>query len=503
VNADAGLNRGAAGSRTPRESWSVGVAFSLPLFEGFAPTAEVQAQRAFLEASRFDETATRQRIEGEVWDAYLFEDESASRLDNARALFDAARENLEAAQESYRLGLGSMIALVDARTAFTDAERILIQAQYDRRHRPGDPGSGSGLRLLQGESSMTGKAWLGVGALLVLAVAGWFTLRPTGDRDQQTQEVHTVGRRDISATVMAMGVVRPMVGAEVKVGSRVSGVVTRLRANIGDHVRAGEVIAEIDDAEFRARLVQSEASLARARAEAELAEVNLERLETMVEREFVSRQQVDVAESALQVALAQEKLAEANLESARIQLSYTRITAPVSGVVASVATQEGETVAASFAAPTFVNIIDLDRLEVQAYVDETDIGRIQEGQAARFSVDSYPAEEFEGVVTAIYPKAVIQDNVVNYVVTVEITDRKDRTLRPEMTAAVTIVLEPRADVLAVPAVAVGRDRAERFVTVMENGMPVRRTVRVGWTQGGWTEITDGLAEGERVLLPQR
>lgn len=350
---------------------------------------------------------------------------------------------------------------------------------------------------------MTGKAWIGVGALLVLAVAGWFTLRPTGDRDQQTQEVHTVGRRDISATVMAMGVVRPMVGAEVKVGSRVSGVVTRLRANIGDHVRAGEVIAEIDDAEFRARLVQSEASLARARAEAELAKVNLERLETMVEREFVSRQQVDVAESALQVALAQEKLAEANLESARIQLSYTRITAPVSGVVASVATQEGETVAASFAAPTFVNIIDLDRLEVQAYVDETDIGRIQEGQAARFSVDSYPAEEFEGVVTAIYPKAVIQDNVVNYVVTVEITDRKDRTLRPEMTAAVTIVLEPRADVLAVPAVAVGRDRAERFVTVMENATPVPRTVRVGWTQGGWTEITDGLAEGERVLLPQR
>jgi len=350
---------------------------------------------------------------------------------------------------------------------------------------------------------MTGKAWIGVGALLVLAVAGWFTLRPAGGGDQQTQEVHTVGRRDISATVMAMGVVRPMVGAEVKVGSRVSGVVTRLRANIGDHVRAGEVIAEIDDAEFRARLVQNEASLAKARAEAELARTNLERMETMVEREFVSRQQVDVAENALQVALAQEKLAEANLESARIQLSYTRITAPVSGVVASVATQEGETVAASFAAPTFLNIIDLDRLEVQAYVDETDIGRIQEGQAARFSVDSYPAEEFEGVVTAIYPKAVIQDNVVNYVVTVEITDRKGQTLRPEMTAAVTIVLEPRADVLAVPAAAVGRDRAERFVTVLEGGAPVRRTVRVGWTQGGWTEITEGLAEGEQVLLPQR
>jgi outer membrane protein len=133
VNADAGLNRGATGSRSPRESWSVGVAFSLPLFEGFAPSAELQSQRAFLEASRFDEQVTQQRIEGEVWDAFLFEDESASRLENARALFDAARENLDAAQESYRQGLGSMIALVDARTAFTDAERILIQALYDRR----------------------------------------------------------------------------------------------------------------------------------------------------------------------------------------------------------------------------------------------------------------------------------------------------------------------------------------------------------------------------------
>jgi len=346
-------------------------------------------------------------------------------------------------------------------------------------------------------------AWVGLTVVVVLAVIGWQLLGPSGVGEQEAQEVHTVGRRDISATVMAVGVVRPMVGAEVKVGSRVSGVVTHLRANIGDHVQAGEVIAEIDDAEFRARLAQNEASLARARAEAELARISLERLGTMAEREFVSRQQVDAAESALQVSLAQERLAAANLESARIQLSYTRITAPIGGVVASVATQEGETVAASFAAPTFVNIIDLARLEVQAFVDETDIGRIKEGQVAWFSVDSYSAEEFEGAVTAIFPKAVIQDNVVNYVVTIRIIDRKGRTLRPEMTAAVTIILEPRADILAVPATAVARERSERYVMVMEGGSPARRTVRVGWTQGGWTEITDGLAEGERIILPQR
>jgi len=342
--------------------------------------------------------------------------------------------------------------------------------------------------------------WIATATVALLAVAWWLT-RPAGEEQEATGTLHTVQNRDISATVMALGVVRPMVGAEVRVGSRVSGVVTRLRAQIGDRVERGQVIAELDDAELGARLAQNQASLERTRAEAELARLERDRLRTMSEREFVSRQQVDAAESALKAAEAQVKQAEASVESARIQLSYTRITAPITGIVASVSTQEGETVAASLAAPTFVNIIDLDRLEIQAFVDETDIGRIREGQQALFTVDSYPAEEFEGEVTAIYPKAVIQDNVVNYVTTIRITDRRGLVLRPEMTAAVTIALQPRTDVVAVPSSAVSRDRAEHFVTVVEEGAPVRRTVRTGWTQGGWTEITEGLRAGEQILLP--
>ena len=133
VNADVGVNWGATSDLSARESWSVGLVFSLPLFEGFATTAEHQAQKALLEASRFDEQVVRQQVEREVWDALLSEGAAARSLDNARALFAAARENLDAAQESYRQGLSSMIALVDARTAFSDAERILIQAAYDRR----------------------------------------------------------------------------------------------------------------------------------------------------------------------------------------------------------------------------------------------------------------------------------------------------------------------------------------------------------------------------------
>ncbi|MCA1801378.1 MAG: HlyD family efflux transporter periplasmic adaptor subunit, partial [Rhodothermaceae bacterium] len=145
--------------------------------------------------------------------------------------------------------------------------------------------------------------------------------------------------------------------------------------------------------------------------------------------------------------------------------------------------------------------IDLKRLEVQTYVDETDIGKIREGQQASFTVDTFPGTDFPGSVTAIYPKALIQDNVVNYIVTVEIHDFHNLVLRPEMTANVTITLGERKDVLAVPTSAISRDRGEQFVMVSEDGMHMRRSVKTGWRDGPYTEITDGLADGELIVLP--
>src|SRR5207248_1630317 len=141
---------------------------------------------------------------------------------------------------------------------------------------------------------------------------------------------------------------------------------------------------------------------------------------------------------AYAVAEQQVAGARANLDFAAAQLDYSKIVAPIGGVVASVATQEGETVAASFAAPTFVTLIDLSRLEVWAYVDETDIGRIRVGQPARFTVDTYGDQEFAGRVTAIYPRPEIRDNVVNYVTVIRFDPPRDRTLRPEMTTTVRI-----------------------------------------------------------------
>ena len=340
---------------------------------------------------------------------------------------------------------------------------------------------------------------------LVLIAAGVFLVQSfivKNSADQSSSQTVPVVRRDIGSSVLATGIVKPMVGAEVKVGSRVSGVVKRLRAQIGDLVKAGQVIAELDDAELRAKLDQNNAAMERAEADLEYARINLERQRSLLEKDFTSRQEVDLAESAYKTALAQVEQAKANVEFAKVQLGYTKIYAPITGVVASISTQEGETVAASLAAPTFVNLIDLKRLEVQTYVDETDIGKIKKDLEAIFTVDTYPDTDFEGKVTAIYPKAVIEDNVVNYIVTVEITDFKDKALRPEMTASVTILLETRRGVLAIPTSALTRERGERFVTVLENGNRIRRKVRIGWRDGGYTEIVDGLREGEYVVISE-
>jgi HlyD family secretion protein len=154
-------------------------------------------------------------------------------------------------------------------------------------------------------------------------------------------------------------------------------------------------------------------------------------------------------------------------------------------------------VAASLAAPTFVTLVDLARLEVWAYVDETDIGRIQKGQSARFTVDTYPDHEFEGRVTAVYPQAEIRDNVVNYVTVVTFDPPRGRTLRPEMTTTVRIAIETRDEVLAVPRRAVRREQGRTFVLTPAGE---KRWVTVGSRDETDCEIVDGLREGDKVLL---
>lgn len=327
---------------------------------------------------------------------------------------------------------------------------------------------------------------------------GMFNRENKGDVD--ALQIEPATRRDIGSTVIATGIIKPSVGSEVRVGCRVSGIVNKLHVNVGDHVKKGQLLAELDHTELEARYNQATASLKNAQAKLQYAKVDVERKRELSKESLISQNELDEAERAYDVAKSELEQSEANLDYAHIQLEYTKIKAPISGVVASVSTQEGETVAASFTAPTFVTIIDLNRLEVWAYVDETDIGRINESQQAFFTVDTYTDTDFEGRVTAIYPKAEIQDNVVNYVTILKIIDSQGKILRPEMTTTVTIYLEKRENVLTVPNNAVEREEGQKYVFVSQNDQIIKKQVKVGWKDKRYTEILEGLEEGENVVI---
>jgi RND family efflux transporter MFP subunit len=326
-----------------------------------------------------------------------------------------------------------------------------------------------------------------------------FLERRSGGDPAKVQAV-LVTRRDIGPVVTATGVIKPMVGAEVRVGSSASGVVTRLNVQIGKYVKQGEVLADVDSRELDAKRDAAEAAVRLANANLDYARTDLHRKQQLFDDKIIARSELDVALQAYGVADQQYKQAEANLADAVTQLGYTRIVAPISGTVESVTTQEGETVASSFAAPTFVTLLDLSRLEVWAYVDETDIGRIRIGQQAEFTVDTYGDHEFPGQVTAIYPQAQIRDNVVDYIAVVRFKPPRGYVLRPEMTTNVTIIQGQHKNVLSLPIGTVNLEGGRQYVLVRKGTSTERRWIRTGLRDDSYWEITGGVDEGEEVLL---
>ncbi|HEV8630940.1 MAG TPA: efflux RND transporter periplasmic adaptor subunit [Thermoanaerobaculia bacterium] len=336
-----------------------------------------------------------------------------------------------------------------------------------------------------------------------LIVAGVVWAQVAARRDEAAlggAQVARVTRRDVETVVKATGIIKPMIGAEVRVGSRASGVVQRLFVRVGDSVKAGQLLAQLDARDLQARRGEAAAALASADADLRYAEADLQRKRELAAAQVIATGDLDLAERAFAVARQQRARAQAALDAATTELGYARIVAPMAGIVASVSTQEGETVAASFAAPTFVTLLDLDRLEVRAYVDETDIGRIRLGQRARFTVDTYPGVDFPGRLTAIYPQAEIRDNVVDYVTVVRFATPSDRTLRPEMTTTVRVLLDRRAHVLTVPIRAVRRAAGRPFVVLAQGDRLARRPVTTGARDESYWEIVAGLREGDEVLV---
>ena len=334
-------------------------------------------------------------------------------------------------------------------------------------------------------------------SVVSMGLYSYSALFPTkADKELRTARVT---RRDLGATVQATGIVKAMVGAEVKVGSRVPGKVVELPVNVGQKVSRGQIIAKLEQEDLKAKVRLREALLAEAEAEMDRLRKDLDRDTSLAEKNSISTQRFDKTTAEYNVAKARVEKAKAELAITKTELSYATLTAPIDGTVASVNTMQGETVTTGLNAPTFMKIIDLSRLEVWAYVDENDIGSVRTGQEAVFTVASYPGTEFNGKITSIYPSATIQDNVVYYITTVSVDNRNER-LRPDMTADVRIYLDQRKGVLTVPNKALHRQGGKKFAYCLDRAKPEKRYVKTGWKNSSYTEILQGLKERESVIL---
>jgi macrolide-specific efflux system membrane fusion protein len=334
----------------------------------------------------------------------------------------------------------------------------------------------------------------------VAAVVNYTWLQASQDTGQQARKTTRLALDSLTETVIATGVIRPVVGAEVNVGSRISGTVVSLPVEVGDKVEVNQLLAELDSTALEAAADQVRAEVALAEPRVALAEAVLQRRQNLAGKGLASEEDLDTAERDLAVEQAQLAASKARLRSAEILLGYSEIRAPISGVVAGVATREGETVAADYSAPTFVTIIDLDRLEVLAYVDETDIGRVRVGQSASFTVDTYPDVRFRAMVTAIQPRAELQGSVVNYIVRLDFEPEDDFILRPEMTSHVQLVVNQREDVLTAPRNALIRRDGRQYVLVERNGEWLETGIKTGWRSEGKVEILSGVSQGDVIAL---
>jgi HlyD family secretion protein len=384
--------------------------------------------------------------------------------------------------------------------------------------------------------------WLvALAAIVVLAAAGLYWSRQEA-APRVVYDTETLDRGPIVRTVSATGPVRALV--TVDVSSQLSGQISDVAVDYNDRVAKGDLLAVIDPQTFRTQVASAEADLAvarsnykvqqanvaKARALLEQAKTTYARQQTLAARGNVSQSVLDqaktdlgVAEAEINVARAQLdqaastiKQREAALEQARINLARTEIRSPIDGVIIERAVDPGQTVAASLQAPTLFRIAqDLSHIQIEAAVDEADIGGISAGNPVTFTVDAYSGVTFDGVVEQVRLAATELQNVVTYTVVIR-ADNQEQRLLPGMTTTVTIVTGRRDDVLRAPNAALrfrppqqsgaappgddGSGAATLWV-VGEGGGLAARHVRLGLADNFHTEIAGGdLSAGDAVVV---
>ena len=373
--------------------------------------------------------------------------------------------------------------------------------------------------------------WVAAGVIVVAVIAVTYYYTRDVKAEAPAFTTAEVSRGDVISTVEATGTLEAV--TTVQVGSQVSGTISELHADFNSKVTKGQIIAELDSSllqtqveQARATVSRLQADLDRAKVQATDADIKLKRAHELFDRQLIPKTDLETAESTANSANAAVKGAEAeivqakaSLNQAQVNLSHTIIKAPIDGVVIARNVDVGQTVASSLQAPTlFIIARDLTEMQVNASVDESDIGEIAPKQNVTFRVDAYPNETFTGKVKQVRLQPVVQQNVVSYVTVIDVPNRELK-LKPGMTAAVTIETARADDVLKVPTAALrfsprsasngtrpaqagGRDAkpGSDAVWVLVQDRPTRVPVQTGISDGRDTAILDGdLTPGAEVL----
>uniref|UniRef100_UPI00404A9D10 efflux RND transporter periplasmic adaptor subunit n=1 Tax=Flavobacterium sp. TaxID=239 RepID=UPI00404A9D10 len=357
--------------------------------------------------------------------------------------------------------------------------------------------------------------------LVILSIIAYFFIFK-GD-NVTIIEAKTVNAKieNITTMVTATGTIEPI--TQVEVGTQVSGVVEKIYVDYNSEVKAGQLIAELDKTNLKASLTQAQAAYDNTINQRNYLKTIYDRQKTLFDNQVISRSDYDEANYNYQTAKGTVTQRLSDLQEAKTNLGYANIYSPIDGVVLSRAIDVGQTVAASFSTPTLFTIAqDLKEMQVEADVDEADIGEVKVGQRVDFTVDAYMGETFKGVVTQVRLDPTVTSNVVTYTVVIK-ADNPDSKLKPGLTATISIYTLELNDVLTAEAKAINfnpetetlatynlqHNLSENTVTVSKNkttiwvlendGSLIQKTIKLGASDGINVQILSGINKGEKLV----
>ena len=333
-----------------------------------------------------------------------------------------------------------------------------------------------------------------------------------GKKTEVKYESSKVSKQNISTSITATGTIEPV--TEVEVGTQVSGIIDKIYVDYNSVVKKGQLIAELDKTNLLSELSSAKSNMESAKSNMEYQKSNYNRYKELYSKGLVSADDYENAQLSYKQASEEYAIQKESVSKAQTNLGYAIITSPIDGIVLSKEVEEGQTVAAAMETPTlFIIAQDLTDMQVIADVYEADIGGVKEGQRVTFTVDAFPDDLFEGKVTQVRQEATEESNVVTYEVVIS-APNDDLKLKPGLTANVTIFTNERDGVLAVPSKALRFAPNENLLAEgesitdcegkdkvwMREGSNFKAVpVKIGVTNGTYTEIISGLKEGDAVL----